>query len=121
MDDAGDPMKNYLGAVGLGYEIRGPVGQSGHLRILAGVLGHDDDRNQGQLGILLEDIQEGIAVHDGHDDVKQDQGNVVRMRLQNVQGCLTVLGLQGGVLPGKNFHQHSAVQLVVLDNQNFFL
>ena len=45
LDDAGHPVQNDPGPVGLGHKVVGAVGQGLHLVGLAVPLGHDDHRN----------------------------------------------------------------------------
>ena len=54
LNDAGDPVQNHLGPVGLGNKIRGAVSQGGYLIGLAVALGHDDDGDQRKPVICLD-------------------------------------------------------------------
>ena len=121
MDNAGDAVQNDLRPVGLGHKVCGAVGQRSDLGILRVGLGHNDDGNQRQPGILLDDVQKGIAIHNGHHYVQQNQGDAVRICAQNIQSHLTVFRLQRCIPISQDFHQHSSVQRVVLDNQYFLL
>ena len=106
-------MQDHLGTVGLGDKIHGAVGQGVDLIGLTVALGHDDDRDHRQLVIGLDLIQEGIPVHNGHHHIQQDQGDAVRMLLQDLQRFLTVFRLQDGILFVQDLPQQLAVQLVV--------
>ena len=119
MDDARDTVENHLGPVGLGNKVRSAVGESQNLGILAVGLGQDDHRDQGEPGILLDGVQKGVAVHDRHHNVQQNQGNALRVLPEQFQRGSTVFRFQRGIPRGQNFHQHGPVQRVVLNYQYF--
>ena len=121
IDEAGHAVQDDLGAVGLGYEVRGAVLQRGELIGLAVILGGDDDGDQGQLGVLLHQLQKRIAIHHRHHHIQQDQGNIVLAIPQKVQGCLAAIRLCHVVLAGQDHAQHLAVDLVVLHHKDPFL
>lgn len=37
------------------------------------------------IGVGLDDREEGVAVHDGHDDIQQDQGDPLPVQLQKAE------------------------------------
>ena len=80
-DDAGRAVQDDLRLIGLGHKIRRAVGEGRHLVGLAVALRGDDDRDGRIVGMLLDDRKEGVAVHDGHDDVQQDQSDLLPMPL----------------------------------------
>lgn len=75
MDNAGYPMQNNLGFIGLCHKIRRTVGQSGNLFGFAVVLRGHDNGDGGQGTIRFDHGEKGIPVHYGHNNVQQNQGN----------------------------------------------
>ena len=66
-------MQYDLRTVGLRHEIRRPMGKRRHLVGFTVTLRRNNHRNR-RIGLIrLYMSQEGIAVHDRHDDVQQDQ------------------------------------------------
>ena len=113
-------MQDHLRPIGLGHEVRSPVGKGRHLVLLAAGLGGDDHGDQGQLRILPDHIQQGIAVHHRHHHIQQDQRNFFSPLPQQVKRNLTVLRLQNIVAFLQDRAQNLPVQLVILHNQNLF-
>ena len=109
-------MENDLGPVGLGHKVRGAVGKGGDFVGLVVVLGGDDDRNGGQLGVRLGPVQEGEAVHDGHHHIQKDQSHILALRFQKLQRLLAVFRLQHRIVFAENLHQNFPVQGVVFHN-----
>ena len=109
-------MQDHLGPIRLWHKVRGAVGQGRYLVFLAVALGHYDDRNEGQLGVILDPVQKGIAVHHWHHHIQQDQGDAVLMLIQDLQCLLSVLRLQHLIVAGQDLTQDGPVQLVILYN-----
>ena len=115
-------MEDHLGAVGLGHKVGGAVGQGGNLILIAAALGGHHHRNQGQLPISANPIQEGIAVHLRHHHIQENEGDAALVRLQQLQRRLTVLRLQNQVFLRQNLAEDRPVELIVLNHQYpFFL
>ena len=109
LDKAGHPAQNHLGPIGLGHKVRGAMGQGQYLVFLAVALGGHDDRNQRQLCVLPDAVQEGIAVHHRHHQIQQDQGNTVLMLMQDIQRLLPVFRLQDPIAVGQHLAQDRPV------------
>ena len=120
-DDAGGAVQDNLRLIGLGHKIRGAMGQRRHLVGLAVALRGDDDRDGRVIGVGLDDREEGVAVHDGHDDIQQDQGDPLPVQLQKAERLPPVPRLEDPVLRRQDPAERRPVDLAVFHYQNRFL
>ena len=121
LDDAGDPVQHHLGMVGLGNKIRGAPGKGIHLVLHAVVLGHDDDGNQRKLRIRAHGVQKFVAIHHGHDEIQQDQGNAAWVAAQNIQCFPPVFRRKNRISILKNRSEHFPIDGIILNNKNLSL
>ena len=119
-DQAGHPVQDHPGAVGLGHKVGGAVGQRRDLVLFAVALSGNDDRYRGPAFAAAQPVQKGVAVHNGHHHVQQDQRNVGGGAAQHLQRLLPVFGLQRVVLFSQDGAEHFPVDRAVFHNKDFF-
>ena len=118
LDDTGYTVHEHLRTVRFGNKVRCAVSQCGDFVFFTAALCHHDHRYKGQLLIILYAIQKGVTVHHRHHDIEQDQGNAVRILLQDIKRLLSVFRLQHLVFAGQNLTQNRTIQFIIFYNQN---
>ena len=83
--------------------------------------GNHDDRDVLDPVVLGHDVQDAEAVHLGHDNIQQDQGNFAPPLLEQAHALEAVLRLDDFVLAVQHIGQDGTIQLRVVHNQNFLL
>ena len=121
LDEAGGAVEDDARAVGLGHIVGRAVGEGDELVLLVVALRGHDDGDAREHVVVADAVEEGVAVHDGHHHVQQDEGDVVPVRLQHVERLLPVFGLEHAVLRGEDFAQNLPVERVVFNDENLSL
>ena len=102
VDKTGNPMQNDLRIVGLGDKVGRAVVKRGYLVGVGVALRGDDHGGKREISVGADRIEEGIAVHDRHHDIKEYEGDVVCVLPEHVQCRETVFRLKHTVLFGQN-------------------
>jgi hypothetical protein len=115
-DDVLQPEKQHAGLIGLRHKVPGAKIQRLLLRRYVRLAGHDDDR-YGGVGRVLYLPQDGVSVHNGHDDVQQDR-RYLPAAAQGLHGRLAVLGLDHVVFILQYSAEYLPVYKLILNDQN---
>ena len=116
LDDAADPGQYHAShGIGLGDEVERPELQAGHLRVV--VRGHYDHGNPRQFGGFLQQPQHHHAGPHRHDQIQQDQRDVLRPLLCQFQRLLTVGRVEYAIVVLQQCAEQLPVDLLVIDHQ----
>ena len=103
--------------------VKGPGDKIGDAQLIgpldvagAGLGGNHDDGDVLDPAVLAHDVQHAEAVHLGHDDVQQNQGNLASPLLEQAHALEAVLRFDDFVFVVQHIGQDGAVQLRVIHN-----
>ena len=68
--------------------------------------------------VCFHDGQEGITIHDRHDDIQQDKGYPLSKLPQHPNSLLSVLCFLNIIVSGQNLAQQAPVKCIVFHHQN---
>ena len=106
------------GLVGLGEEVARTAREGLDLGFVALLLGGDDDGDAREVRVGLHGLEDGVTVHDGHDDVQEHGRHAGRVVPQPLERLPPVGRLGDEVVVGEDAGQEPAVDGVVVDNEN---